>query len=257
MSHPLMELSPLIVFDNFSASFGGIAALRRLNLKVFAQERLAIIGPAGSGKTTLLRCLNRWHDLTSEFQPQGQIFFAGQSIFDPGTSVAQLRRQLALVSSQMATLPTSIFENVALGIRISGEHRQHKIFAMVEFGLREAHLWEEVKARLEAPAQHLSSDIRRRLTLARALAFDPQVLLLDEPCAGLDNTSSILFEDLIQELATKRTVILATNDIKQAARASDKTAFLLKGELIEWGPTRTFFTHPAERLTHDFITERF
>jgi phosphate transport system ATP-binding protein len=248
---------PKVVFEQYSAWHGKIPALRDVNLKVFAGERLAIIGPAGSGKTTLLRSLNRWHDLIPDFRHQGRILIDGQDIFSHEVDVALLRQRIGMVSAAVMPLPGSIYDNIALAIQMAGERDPGRIRALVESGLKGAFLWDEVKDRLQASAWQLSPGNQRRLNLARALALDPEVLLLDEPCAGLDNLAATALEDTLEELKSKLVVAFATNDIKQAARASDRTAFFLHGELVEWGETWQVFTQPAKALTADFIMERF
>lgn len=249
--------APKVVFDQYSAWFGGQQVLREICLPAFAGERLAVIGPAGSGKTTLLRSLNRLHDLTPEFRHQGRILLDQEDIFHRHMNAASLRQRVALMSPPWMPLPGSIFDNVALALKMAGEHDKQRICRQVETGLKGARLWEQLKDRLDHPAIHLSSGMVRRLGLARSLALDPEVLLIDEPCAGQDNVSATVFEDTLDELKSNLTIIFATNDPRHAARGSDRTAVILKGELIEWGTTRQIFTQPARSETNDFITERF
>ena len=248
---------PKVVFERFSAWFGGVQALREVNLAVLPRERLALIGYAGSGKTTLLRSLNRLHDLTPHYRKEGRILLDGQDLHGPGIDVVSLRRRIGLVSATAGPLPGSVFDSIALPLRMAGEQRLSRIQEQVELGLQRAFLWDDVKDRLQEPVFHLSPGKQRQLALARALAFDPEIVLLDEPAAGLDYVAATLLEDVLDELKAKSTIVFATNDTKQAARASDRTAFFRNGELVEWGPTRQLFTHPAKTLTNNFITERF
>jgi phosphate transport system ATP-binding protein len=249
--------TPKIRFDGFSAWYHVLPALRNVNLQIFTGERLAVIGPAGSGKTTLLHSLNRLSDPEAGFRHQGQVLLDGHNIFEPKVDLASLRRRVGLMSTPTTALPVSIFENIAIGLRMAGERRREFLYERVESGLKEARLWDEVKNQLHQPAQHLSLGLIKRLSLARALAFEPEVLLFDEPESGLDNIAATLFEDILHDITPKYAIVYATNDIKLAARASDRTAFFLKGELIECGPTRKLFTQPSQTATHDFTTERF
>jgi phosphate transport system ATP-binding protein len=248
---------PQVAFEHFSAWFGHTPALQDVNLEVHPHERLALIGYAGSGKTTLLRSLNRLHDLTPHFRKDGRILLDGQDLHGPGIDVVSLRRRIGLVSATAGPLPGSVFDSIALPLRMAGEQRLSRIQEQVELGLQRAFLWDDLKDRLQEPAFHLSPGKQRQLVLARALAFEPEIVLLDEPAAGLDYVALTLLEDVLDELKAKLTIVFATNDTKQAARASDRTAFFQKGELVEWGPTRQIFTHPANALTNNFITERF
>lgn len=248
---------PKIVFDQFSAWYQNSRALENINLQVFTGERLAIIGPAGSGKTTLLHSLNRLFDLEPGFRHQGQILLSGQNILEPEVDLADLRRRVGLIGTPATALPVSIFENIAIGLRMAGERHRERIYERVESSLKESRLWDEVKHQLDQTAQHLPIGLVKRLSLARALAFEPEVLLFDEPESGLDNITATLFEDILRDITPKYAIVFATNDIKLAARASDRTALFLKGALVECGPTRRFFTQPAQAATHDFITERF
>ncbi len=246
-----------IAFQQFSAWFGNKPVLQNVNLQIPGRERVALIGPSGSGKTTLLRTLNRLHDLDPNFRHAGTVRIGSEDIFDAHLDVSALRRRVAFISPRVASLPGTIYDNVALALRLAGEHRAARVTELVEEGLRRAWLWDELKDRLNQPGTHLPSGILRRLALARALAFGPQVLVLDEPCAGLDNVSATLLIDLLEQLSEACPVIFATNDIKQAARASEMTAFFVDGQLVECGPTDELFTRPKQALTNDFVTERF
>jgi phosphate transport system ATP-binding protein len=246
---------PKVAFDHFSAWFEDIPVLRDISLEVFAGERLALIGPNDSGKTVLLRSLNRLHDLTPGFRHEGRILLDGHDIFAKNVDVAILRQRAGLMTAPAASLPMSIFENIALALKLAGEHNQDRIHRRVETSLKEARLWDDVKDLLHEPAIRLTTAQARRLSLARTLAMSPEILLLDQPCNGLDNLSATMLEDILDELKTNYAIVFATNDLKQAARASDRTAFLLKGQLIEWGRTKQIFTHPARPETDTFVNE--
>jgi len=246
-----------IVVENFGATFDGSPVLKGINLSVYGRERLAIIGPAGGGKTTFLRSLNRLNDLEPTFAHGGRILLDGGDIYDPDLDVAQLRRRLGMVYAVPAPLPWTIFENIAFGPRLAGRGGRAYVDEIVENALKSAFLWEEVKDRLHEPAMNLSGGQQQRLCLARVLALEPEVLLLDEPCSGLDPISTAMIEEALVELKAKYSVVLVTNNTKQAARASDRTAFLLTGELIECGPTRQVFTNPAHHRTGAYITGHF
>ncbi|HOX03468.1 MAG TPA: ATP-binding cassette domain-containing protein [Candidatus Paceibacterota bacterium] len=257
MNPPEMKPIPRIVFDRFSAWYGRTPVLREVSLEVEAGQRLAIIGPAGSGKTTLLRCVNRLPEEAGEFHHQGTILLDGQDIFDPKVDIRELRRRAVFLSAPPTALPVSVFENVAIALRMGGEHRRDRLYERVEASLKETRLWDQLKDQLDEVRPHLPMGVVSRLGLARALAVQPIALLLDEPGFGLDNLTMTLFEDLLQEIAPRRAVLFATNDVQQAARASDRTAFLLDGLLVECAPTRDLFTRPSHEATQNFITQRF
>ncbi len=246
-----------IAVEDFSVFIEHKPILRQLNLQVFPGERLAIIGPAGSGKSTLIRSLNRLNDLAHQFTRTGRILLDGQDIFSSAMNVAALRRRVGLVSSTILPLPGSIFENVAVSLRLAGMRDHTALCQRVTASLQQVYLWTEVQERLDSEALRLNSEQQQRLTLARVLALSPEVLLLDEPGAGLDPLATNKFEDILDELKAKITMVLVTNDNQQAARASERTAFLLNGELVECGPTEQIFFNPAQARTHDYITGRF
>jgi len=246
-----------IVVRGFSASFGGAAVLRDVSLQVRSSERLAVIGPARSGKTTFLRSLNRLNDLTPGFSCRGQVLLDGQDVYGADCDVAALRRRIGMVYAVPVPLPWTIHENLSYGLRMAGMRRSGEIDARIEAALRSAFLWEEVKDRLKDLAARLSGGQQQRLCLARALALEPEVLVLDEPCSGLDPISTARIEEALGELKSRYSVVLVTNNTKQAARASDRTAFLLMGELVEIGPTQKLFTAPDDKRTNDYITGHF
>lgn len=254
---PEQSTQPKIAVRNFTASYGNTPVLRDLNLDVMPNERLAIIGPASSGKTTFLRSINRLNDLDQGFTHTGQILFEGKDIYAPGTDVAWLRRSIGMVYAVPSPLPWSIYDNLVYGPKLAGVRNRTELQQRVESSLKGAVLWDEVKDRLNEPAQNLSGGQQQRLCLARVLALQPQVLILDEPCSGLDPISTAKIEDALLELKDQLSIVLVTNNTKQAARASDRTAFFLMGELIEVGPTEQVFTRPTESRTNEYLTGQF
>jgi phosphate transport system ATP-binding protein len=251
------SVQPKMVVEQFTASFGGVASLKNISLAINPRERLAIIGPAGSGKTTFLRSLNRLNDLEHGFSRLGRILLDGQDIYGPDVDVPALRRQLGMVYATPAPLPWSIYENLTFGPQLKGTKGRDRLDEIVEAALRGAFLWDEVKDRLKMNATNLSGGQQQRLCLARVLALEPEVLLLDEPCSGLDPVATAKIEAAMAELKAKYSIVLVTNNTKQAARASDRTAFFLMGELIEIGPTSEVFTKPVHGRTSDYITGNF
>ena len=248
---------PKISLRKFSAFFGPSRVLENIDLDIFPNERLAIIGPASSGKTTLLRSLNRLNDLEATFSHMGKILLDGEDIFAGDFDVTSLRRRVGMVYAVPNPLPWSIYENLTYGPRLAGVRGASRLDDLVEGSLRQAFLWDEVKDRLRMPATDLSGGQQQRLCLARVLALEPEVLLLDEPCSGLDPISTAKIEDALLELKSKLSIVLVTNNPKQAARASERTAFFLMGEMIECAATHRLFTNPAHSRTNDYITGHF
>jgi phosphate transport system ATP-binding protein len=248
---------PTFQVRGFTARFAGKPAVKDLELEVLPQERLAIIGPAGSGKTTFLRSLNRLNDLVPGFSHSGEILRNGRDIYQPDVDVAELRRKVGMVYAVPVSLPWSIYANVVYGLRLSGVHDRTALDERLETALKYAFLWEEVKDRLDEPANVLSGGQSQRLCLARVLALEPDVLILDEPCSGLDPISTAKIEDALAMLKERHSIVLVTNNTKQAARASDRTAFFLSGELVEVGPTAQLFTRPTDQRTNDYLVGRF
>lgn len=240
--------------ENLRVRVNGTDILKGISLEARRGEILSIIGPAGAGKTTFLRCLNRMAELDLDLDVSGQILLDGKSIYD--RNVAMLRRQVGMVFSVPVPLPMTVYENLIFGLRLASGARSPKD-EVVEKALRAAYLWDEMKDRLNEPARNLSGGQQQRLCLARTLALEPRVLLLDEPCSGLDPISTARIEDALRSLKSKLAIILVTNNVKQAARASDRTAFFLFGELIELEPIETLFTTPRDQRTADYITGRF
>jgi phosphate transport system ATP-binding protein len=230
--------------------------LKGINLECRKGEILSIIGPAGAGKTTFLRCLNRMAELDPDLKISGEILLEGASIYDSSAEFAMIRRQVGMVFSVPIPLPMTIRENLTFGMSLAQGSRSYYA-ERVEAALRAAYLWDEVKERLDEPARNLSGGQQQRLCIARALTLNPKVLLLDEPCSGLDPISTARIEAALQRLKADHAIILVTNNVKQAARASDRTAFFLFGELIELAPTETLFTTPENRQTADYISGRF
>ena len=245
-----------LVAENMDVHIGIVHALRHVTLTIAPREILGIIGPANSGKTTLLRTFNRLNDLLPDVRTTGRVLLDGQSIHE-GLELSELRRRVGMVFALPITLPMSIFDNVAYGPRLHGAPDRSTLDRLVEESLRAASLWEEVKDRLSSPAPTLSGGQQQRLCIARTLALEPEVILFDEPCSGLDPISTARVEEAMVELKQRYTIVLVTNNTKQAARVSDRVAFFLQGELIEVGPTGRIFTAPRDTRTDDYIAGKF
>jgi phosphate transport system ATP-binding protein len=251
LPHTVLEV------DGLSLWYGLARALNHIALTVPEKRVTAFIGPSGCGKSTLLRCFNRLNDLVDGVRVEGDIRFEGASIYDPALDVNALRTRIGMVFQKSNPFPKSVFENIAYGCRIHGINRRDELEAIVERSLRSAALWGEVKDRLNHSALGLSGGQQQRLCIARAIAVEPEVLLLDEPCSALDPVATAKIEDLIHALKTQYTIVIVTHNMQQAARVSDYTAFLYLGELIETGSTEQIFTAPTKRETEDYITGRF
>ncbi|MGH7790501.1 MAG: phosphate ABC transporter ATP-binding protein PstB [Candidatus Binatia bacterium] len=243
--------------DTLSLWYGASRALNQIALTIPEKHVTAFIGPSGCGKSTLLRCFNRLNDLIDNVRVEGDIRFEGSSIYDSALDVNVLRRRIGMVFQRSNPFPKSIFENVAYGCRIHGLNRKDELEGIVERSLRGAALWTEVKDRLQQSALGLSGGQQQRLCIARAIAVEPEVLLLDEPCSALDPVATAKIEDLIHELKAQYTIVIVTHNMQQAARVSDYTAFMYMGELVEAGRTTQIFTAPGKRETEDYITGRF
>ncbi len=250
-------MTTAIAVREFSHFFGSLQTLRRIDLDVLSNEILGVIGPARSGKSTFLGALNRMNDLIRGSRTEGTIEIKGKNIYDPDINVAELRRRLGMVFATPVPLPRSIFENVAFGTRLSGKKNGARLVELVQECLVRTSLWEEVKDRLDTSALKLSGGQQQRLCIARVLALRPDFILLDEPCSGLDPISTAKIEDSLRLLKRDYTIILVTNNTKQAARVADRTAFFLNGELIEVGPTDKIFTAPNDQRTDDYVRGRF
>ena len=240
-----------------SVFFGRAQSLRGVDLDVRARSILGIIGPAGSGKTTLLRALNRMNDLTPGAHAEGEVLLDGDDVYHPDFDLVRLRRRVGMVFALPVALPMSIRDNVTYGPRLGRARKRADLDELVERSLRAAFLWDEVKDRLAMSGLRLSGGQQQRLCLARTLAMEPEVILLDEPCSGLDPISTAKIEEALTILKDRYTVVLVTNNTKQAARVADTTAFLLMGEMVEHGPTKQLFTVPRDRRTNDYVTGRF
>lgn len=243
--------------EGLSIRANGQDILRSVSLQVSPGEMLGMIGPAGSGKTTFLRALNRLIDLDEGLQVSGEIFLNGAPLLSKDADVAEIRRKIGLVFSVPTPLPMSIFDNLAFGPRIIGITGTKELLRRMEGSLKSAYLWDEVRRRLNEPAANLSGGQQQRLCLARTLMLDPEVLLLDEPCSGLDPISTAQIEEALGVLKKDISIILVTNNVKQASRVADNTAFLLLGELVEFAPTQVIFTTPKDKRTEDYVTGRF
>lgn len=241
----------------FSQFFGQVRKLKALDLDVRRNEIFGIIGPARSGKSTFLCALNRLNDLVRGSRHEGTIRIEGRDIYEAGVDVVALRRQLGMVFATPVPLPRSIFENVAFGARRAGIHGRARLDSLVRDSLEKGGLWEEVKDRLDTSGLKLSGGQQQRLCLARILAVAPEFILLDEPTSGLDPISTMKIEESLRRLKKEYTIVLVTNNTKQAARVADRTAFFLNGELVEVGPTAKIFTAPDDKRTDDYLRGRF
>ena len=250
-----LETKVLVRDVNFY--YGRVQALFDIGLDIPARQVTALIGPSGCGKSTFLRTLNRMNDIIDGTRLEGEIRLDGQDIYAAGTDVVALRKRVGMVFQKSNPFPKSIYENVVYGLRLLGVNRKSWLDPVVEKSLRGAALWDEVKDRLNESALALSGGQMQRLCIARCIAINPEVILMDEPCSALDPRSTVCVEDLIGELRRKYTIIIVTHNMQQAARVSDKTAFLYEGRLIEHGETKQLFTTPKERQTEDYITGRF
>lgn len=247
-----------ILIKDFNFYYNETQAIKGLNLEVYKNEILAVFGPANSGITTLLRSINRLGDLISGTHSSGEILLDGQNIYGPGMNVTELRRRIGMVFDVPAPLPMSIFDNVALGPRMGGKIKTKAgIEEAVEKALRMAAVWDEVKDRLNTPAMSLSGGQQQRLCIARTLALEPEVILLDRPCSALDPVSTAKIEDSLKQLREHYTIIIAPHTVQQAIRIADKVAFMLMGDLIEHGVAFEIFSNPEDQRTSDYITGRF
>jgi phosphate transport system ATP-binding protein len=250
-------LPPCLEVEQLSLRYGGQQALQNVSLTIPARQITAFIGPSGCGKSTLLRCFNRMNDLIHDAELTGRILLEGEDITRAEIDVAQLRRRVGMVFQRPNPFPKSIFENVAYGLRLAGRVSQSFLDERVEWALRSAALWDEVKDRLALSALTLSGGQQQRLVIARAVAVEPSVLLLDEPASALDPISTLKIEELMHQLKEDYTIVVVTHNMQQAARVSDYTAFLHLGELVEIGETDTVFTRPEQKQTEDYITGRY
>ncbi len=256
----LNNLSPekkALEIKSLNLYYGEKQALQNISMAIPKGQVTAFIGPSGCGKSTLLRCINRMNDLVDTCKIEGEINLHGENIYNKHVDVAALRRQVGMVFQRPNPFPKSIYENVVYGLRITGENNRRVLDEAVEKSLRSAALWNEVKDRLHESALGLSGGQQQRLVIARAIAIEPEVLLLDEPTSALDPISTLTIEELINDLKKQYTVVIVTHNMQQAARVSDQTAFMYMGDLIEYSDTNTLFTTPTKKKTEDYITGRY
>ena len=249
--HCCLEVKDLNLF------YGSTQALKSINMEIPVKRATAFIGPSGCGKSTLLRCFNRLNDMIDICRVQGEIKLDGENIYDPKVDVAELRRKVGMVFQKPNPFPKSIFDNIAFGLRLKGIRNKKHLSEVVEKSLKGAALWDEVKDRLHESALGLSGGQQQRLVIARAIAIEPNVILLDEPCSALDPISTSKIEELIYYLKESYTIVIVTHNMQQAARVSDFTAYMYLGELIEYRDTITMFTNPGQKTTEEYITGRF
>jgi len=257
---PSMKASaaqPKVDVRDFNFHYGKAHVLRGINMAIPEKQVTALIGPSGCGKSTFLRSMNRMNDLIPDARAEGVISVDGKDIYAPRTDTVELRRRIGMVFQKSNPFPKSIFDNVAYGLRIGGIRDKRKLGEIIEKSLVRAALWNEVKDRLNDSALALSGGQQQRLCIARALAIDPEILLMDEPASALDPIATTKIEELIYELKDNYTIVIVTHNMQQAARVSDRTAFFMLGSLIEYSDTNTIFMNPREKMTEDYITGRF
>lgn len=246
-----------ISVNGLNLHYGENHALKNINMEIRANTVMALIGPSGCGKSTFLKCLNRMNDLVDNVRIEGKILIDNEDIYDPGVDTTLLRKKVGMVFQQPNPFPMSIYDNIAYGPRIHGIKNKTDLDEIVENALKGAAIFDEVKDRLKKPALGLSGGQQQRLCIARALAVEPEVLLMDEPTSALDPISTLKIEELMSELKNRYTVVVVTHNMQQAARVSDETAFFLLGELVEYDSTMNIFGRPKDKRTEDYITGRF
>jgi phosphate transport system ATP-binding protein len=247
-----------IEVSDLNAWFGPLHALRGVNMVAQPQAVTAVIGPSGCGKSTFIRCLNRMHEEVRGARVSGKVLFDGQDIYAPDVDPVEIRRRIGMVFQRPNPFPTmSVLDNAVAGLRLSGRLGRRELRERGQRALEAAGLWDEVKDRLDEPGAKLSGGQQQRLCIARALAVEPEVLLMDEPASALDPASTLRIEELIEELKSEYTVVIVTHNMQQAARVADWTMFMLFGEVVEYGPTRKIFTTPDDQRTEDYVTGRF
>ncbi len=255
--HGDQAAAPAVQLEGLRAYYGESEQLKGIDLEFRANEVTAIIGPSGCGKSTLIRCINRMHEEIPGARAEGRVLLEGADVYDPSVDVVAVRRAIGMVFQKPNPFPTmSVFDNVAAGLRLTARRREH-LDRKVEEALRGAGLWEEVSDRLGQPGIGLSGGQQQRLCIARSLAVNPEVILMDEPCSALDPIATLRIEELIAELKQRVTIVIVTHNMQQAARVADRTAFMLSGELVEVGPTQTIFTKPADPRTEEYVTGKF
>ncbi len=249
--------APVYEVNDLNLWYGDFRALKDLNFEIHEREVTSIIGPSGCGKSTFIKTLNRMVELNPQVRTEGQLLYHGKDIFDPSIRVEELRTRVGMVFQKPNPFPKTIFENVVYGPKVHGIHDKKKLLEIAEVSLTNAALWDEVKDRLHENAYGLSGGQQQRLCIARSLAIEPDVLLMDEPTSALDPIATYKIEELIEEIKKNYTIVIVTHSMQQASRISDKTAFFLLGEMIEFGTTEQIFSNPRDRRTEDYITGRF
>jgi phosphate transport system ATP-binding protein len=256
-TRPHEDRARRVRLEHLSAFYGDNPALRGVTLEFRPNEVTAIIGPSGCGKSTLVRCVNRMHEEIPGARVEGQVLLDDEDIYAAGTDPVAVRAAIGMVFQKANPFPTmSVFENVAAGLKLTGR-KGRDLSKRVESALSGAGLWEEVKDRLHRPGSALSGGQQQRLCIARAIAVEPEVILMDEPCSALDPQATLRIEELVSELKTRYTIAIVTHNMQQAARVADSTAFMLNGELVEFAPTDKIFTNPGDKRTEDYVTGRF
>ena len=251
-----LEYAEKMTVRDLQLFYGEFQALNGISLPIKERQITALIGPSGCGKSTFLRCLNRMNDTIANVRVSGEVLLDGEDIYAPDFDVVNLRQRVGMVFQRPNPFPQSVFDNVAFGPRVLGMHKNRNLDDMVRESLQGAALWKEVKGALKQPALELNSGQQQRLCIARVLAVEPEVILMDEPCSALDPEATLAIEDLMRRLEEHYTIIIVTHNMQQAARASDWTGFFWLGDLIEYGATEEVFTTPAHKLTEDYITGR-
>jgi phosphate transport system ATP-binding protein len=242
---------------NFNFYYGDARVLHNISLDIPTSQVTALIGPSGCGKSTFLRSINRMNDIISDARAEGEILVDGHDVYGPGTDVVELRRRVGMVFQKSNPFPKSIYDNIAFGLRIGGVRNKRQLDEIVERSLVRAALWEEVKDRLHSSAMALSGGQQQRVCIARALAVDPEILLMDEPASALDPIATAKIEELIYDLKENYTIVIVTHNMQQAARVSDRTAFFMLGKLIEYDETNNIFMTPKQKMTEEYVTGRF
>ena len=252
-----MARNDFIAIEDFDFYYGETQALFGINMSIPENQVTSLIGPSGCGKSTLLRNMNRLNDLIEGVRHEGDIRLNGRSLYDPKIEVISLRKRVGMVFQKYNPFAKSIYENVAFSLRVAGRNSKRELDPVVEASLRRAALWDEVKDRLHTSAFGLSGGQQQRLCIARAIANQPEILLMDEPCAALDPTATLRIEELIRELKKDFTIVIVTHNMEQASRCSDRTGFLYMGKLVEYGDTKQIFENPKEQETESYISGRF
>jgi len=256
-SHNKDEMNVRIAVKNLDFYYGKFHALKKINMDMYSHQVTALIGPSGCGKSTFLRCLNRMNDLYPDIKVEGSIKLDGHDIYDKKVDVVHLRKRVGMVFQRPNPFPMSIWENVAYGPKLHGERSKKRLDEIVEKSLRQGAIWDEVKDVLNKSAFDLSGGQQQRLCIARVLAVEPEVVLMDEPCSALDPNSTLRIEELMEQLKAKYTIVIVTHNMQQAQRVAERTAFFLKGDMVEIGDTAQIFGSPQDKRTEDYVQGRF